>query len=827
MNTKRVFALLLTLTLLLALLPTRTTKAYTSGQACPDCGTGKLIPIVRNSEQHALSCSNTGCMHSTSSGYIWENHHGGNACTGLPRCEVCGQEYGSVLGHSWSTEWSYDENGHYHKCLNDGCTARSDEAAHSGGAATCVKGPICEKCGSEYGNPDTENGHSWDTDWTWDDKEHWHPCNNEGCEAKLDAEAHSAHEPEIEQPGKPATCTSPGTTDATFCSVCGAPISEQEIIEPLGHLLTPVAKVEPTCTAPGAEAYWKCTRDGCGMLFSDADGKNETSLEALTIPALGHKWDAEWSYDENDHYHKCLNDGCTAKSDDEAAHTGGTATCTAKAKCTVCGAEYGELAEHVYPANTWWEDENEHWHVCNVCDQPSAHEAHSGGTATCTEQAECDVCHIPYGEPLGHQIVFVDYVFPTCTEEGMRDHYECTRCGKVFGDAAGTREVEKDRFVMPASGHTEVVDAAVPPTCTETGLTEGKHCSACGEVLEEQKTIDALGHQLTPVAKVEPTCTETGLTEGSKCSLCGEVLKEQETIDALGHTEVTDPAVAATCTEPGLTVGKHCSVCKAVLVEQETVPVLGHDWGAWKVLTEPQVGIPGVMTRVCGRCGEAETASVDPLPAPEPEPEPAPQPQPEPEPEPVPQPVRKTSPYIDVTEDMDCYDDVKYLYDKGILFGVSDTEFGPELTLSRSMIVTLLWRLEGKPAVEYAGVFSDVPAGVWYTDGVEWAASEGIELGYGDGTFGLNDDVTREQLAAILWRYAKWKDYDVSVGEDTNILSFNDAFDTADWAMSAMQWAIGAGVLEGDAYGYLNGGMPATRAEIAKALRVFLENVAR
>ena len=181
-------------------------------------------------------------------------------------------------------------------------------------------------------------------------------------------------------------------------------------------------------------------------------------------------------------------------------------------------------------------------------------------------------------------------------------------------------------------------------------------------------------------------------------------------------------------------------------------------------------------------------------------------------------------PFTDVTKDMDIYDDVKYVYDRGIMIGMSDTLFGPDTRLSRTMLVTVLYRMEGKPGAGYAGVFSDIPAGVWYSDAVEWAAAEGIILGYGDGTFGVNDDVTREQLATILWRYAKWKDYDVIVGEDTNILSFNDALDTSDWAMAAMQWAIGSGVLEGDANGYLNGGEPATRAEIAKAIHVFLEN---
>ena len=184
-------------------------------------------------------------------------------------------------------------------------------------------------------------------------------------------------------------------------------------------------------------------------------------------------------------------------------------------------------------------------------------------------------------------------------------------------------------------------------------------------------------------------------------------------------------------------------------------------------------------------------------------------------------------PFTDVTPDSPYLEDIQYVYENDLMNGMSETEFGEYLPLTRGMIVTVLHRMEGRPAVAWTGVFTDVPAGMWYTDGVEWAASHGIVLGYGDGRYGPNDNVTREQLAAILHRYAKYKGYDVSVGEDTNILSYNDAFIWGDWAVPALQWACGTGVLEDVPAGMLRPTEPATRGEIAHAIHVFCEDVAK
>ena len=191
-------------------------------------------------------------------------------------------------------------------------------------------------------------------------------------------------------------------------------------------------------------------------------------------------------------------------------------------------------------------------------------------------------------------------------------HYELAGWGGDYSSITADAEFTARYTAIP---HTEVVDKAVEPTCTKTGLTEGEHCSVCNKVLVEQtivpakghswdsgkitivptctgtgvktytctacaatrtETVSATGHTAVAVAKVEPTCTQSGRAAGTKCSVCGEVLSGLTEIKATGHTEVVDKAVAPTCTETGLTEGKHCSVCSAVLVEQEIVPAKGH-----------------------------------------------------------------------------------------------------------------------------------------------------------------------------------------------------------------------------------------------------------
>lgn len=187
----------------------------------------------------------------------------------------------------------------------------------------------------------------------------------------------------------------------------------------------------------------------------------------------------------------------------------------------------------------------------------------------------------------------------------------------------------------------------------------------------------------------------------------------------------------------------------------------------------------------------------------------------EPEEEPEAEPIT----FTDLDPDAWYADAVDYVVSQKLMNGMGGGEFRPDGVTTRAQLVTMLWRMEQEPAVKYDMKFTDVAENSWYAEAVRWAASEQIVTG-SNGKFLPNDPVTREQLASILWRYAKYKEIDVSVGENTNILSYNDAFEVSDYAYPALQWACGAGILNGT-NGWLMPQGHATRVQTAAMLYRF------
>lgn len=179
--------------------------------------------------------------------------------------------------------------------------------------------------------------------------------------------------------------------------------------------------------------------------------------------------------------------------------------------------------------------------------------------------------------------------------------------------------------------------------------------------------------------------------------------------------------------------------------------------------------------------------------------------------------------FADVTGGSWYYDSVKYAFETNLFSGMSDTAFGPDTAMTRAMLVTVLWRLDGSPAAESAG-FADVADGTWYTDAVSWAAANGIVSGYSDETFGPNDGVTREQMAAILYRYAAFCGY--GTGAKADLGKYSDRSGISEWAKTALSWANAEALITGTTGTTLAPSDGATRAQVATILMRFLRSVA-
>ncbi len=156
----------------------------------------------------------------------------------------------------------------------------------------------------------------------------------------------------------------------------------------------------------------------------------------------------------------------------------------------------------------------------------------------------------------------------TCSETGLTEGRHCSTCNMVI--------VKQE--VINALGHAEVIDLGTPATCKQNGISDGKHCSVCNTVTVPQEIIPIVPHTEEIIPGKAATCTKTGLSDGKRCSVCDTVILNQETIPALGHTEVVVKGTPATCTKDGTTDSSYCSVCKTIMIDQTTIPASDHKW---------------------------------------------------------------------------------------------------------------------------------------------------------------------------------------------------------------------------------------------------------
>lgn len=371
-------------------------------------------------------------------------------------------------------------------------------------------------------------------------------------------------------------CTNDGYTGDIYCTECNTVIEKGSTISAVGHKNIKTEASEATCENRGNIEYWTC--ETCEKIFSDAGGTTEITLSEVIIPAKEHDWCA-WKITKNPT--ETVTGSAERICTHNAAHKDAVSVpvLTDTSVWTKISSEeptednagsrtytsvYGEVTvelpalghtTHTY-SGEWLFDGTSHWKKCDKCSETTVPENHAGGTATCSQKAIC------------------------------------TTCSQEYGNLAA---------------HTEVIDPAVPVSCTVSGLSAGKHCSVCNEILVPQTVIPAAGHKEdSGTVTKRPTTSEPG-ERTFKCIICGDVIRIEaipvisedhvhnyggnwkydgvnhwyececgEINDINPHNIVIDEAVSADCTTPGKTEGKRCSVCNLVFIEQIDIPALGH-----------------------------------------------------------------------------------------------------------------------------------------------------------------------------------------------------------------------------------------------------------
>ena len=349
-----------------------------------------------------------------------QNCSGGTAtCTQRATCTVCGAEYGDALGHDFTTSWTHDDNEHWKQCSR--CDAKDDVSPHTWDSGTITTAPTCTKAGKKTYSctkcdatkiePIPATGHSWKSDWTSDATHHWYECDNKNC----DVTDNAGKKGYAEHSGGKATCT-----QNAVCEFCKAEYGEK-----LPHDFTAETvdakylKSAATCTEKAV--YYK----SCAVCGLSSEG---TADEATFFSgnALDHNWGA-WTQNSDEKTHTRI-----CKRDTSHTETENCIDANKDHKCDICDYIISECA-----------DDNKD-HKCDYCGKKLTE--HTGGKATCKDKAKCEVCGAEYGELDAKNLTDLKHFPATAaakTTEGNIEYWYCEGCGKYYSDKDGTKEIKK------------------------------------------------------------------------------------------------------------------------------------------------------------------------------------------------------------------------------------------------------------------------------------------------------------------------------------------------------------------------------------------------
>ena len=702
-------------------------------------------------------------------------------------------------------EWQYNDYHHWKVCE---CEAKVDETVHSGGTATCTEKAVCEVCGASYG----EFGeHTWgEPVYTWSEDGKtctaMRTCKNDLSHAETATGTIKSEQTKAPTEMEPGETTYTATFEESWATtqtkvIADIPATGSEWNAPeyewsedgssciatrthkteAGRKETATATIthkvtkNPTCTEKGENTY---------TATFDVDWAEKQEKVIADIPATGHKYE--------------------------------------NGKCTVCGAIDGSFQPVIIAgANGTWKKGSEgglsftsnaafaHFQKVQVDGKDldaSSYTVEEGSTIVTLKPEYLETLSIG------------KHTFAIVSETGIAStEFTVTAAqtggiGSSGGGFSGSSGSTTETTQNPDGSTTTTVTRPDGSTTETTEKPDGSQ-----EVVSTDKdgtvtttTTDPEGNKTEIVEKTDGSSQTTVTNEDGSSSVTVSGQDGRSETQVKLPDAVTDNAEekgeAVKLPMPAIPVASDSKTASTVTVDlpagksaKVEIPVENPAAGTVAILVKEDGSEEIIKTSVAGESGVLVTLQDgDKVKI-----------------------VDNSKDFTDVSDSYWGTEAIDFASSREMMNGVGNDSFAPDSNLSRGMIAQVLYNLEDA-AEAGSDAFTDVEAGQWYADAVNWAAANNIVSGYGDSTFGPQKDITREQMAQILYNYAVFKGYDVSAQGDLS--AFGDGSETSDWALPAMKWAVGTGLLQGYA-GRLNPAGTATRAEVAQILMNFCENI--